>query len=294
MVDAHYQKQIDGLELERLDKLLFKGIPNKWPNKHVYGGHVIGQSLDACQRTVESQYQLHSMHAYFMRLGNSEIPIIYEVDPIRDGRSFCTRRVNAIQNGDAIFTAIMSFHIEETGLEHQVKMPDVPPPEELIDDHAYYHHVIDQMGPKAEPLRKRIEKPLVPFEMRSYDRVEILNPKPKDIHGGFWFKLRYDGDDDRQNNIRLLAYLSDMGLIAGTFRPHGFVPFDPRIKNICSLDHALHLHSRNFRVDEWMFNAIEGTWTGGARALGRGHIFTRDGTLVASIQQEGLLRVHEK
>lgn len=293
MVDEHYLKQIKGLQLTKLDRYLFQGETNKWPNGHVYGGQVLGQSIDAGMQSVDDKFQLHSMHAYFLRLGNGDLPIIYEVDPIRDGRSFCTRRVNAIQNGEAIYTAILSFHIEETGLSHQPQMPDVTPPEELMDDIDYYHQVLDKMGPMGEKLKKRFEKPLIPFEMRSYDRIDILAPEKKDVHGGFWFKLRYEGDDDPQNNTKLLGYLSDMGLLAGNFRPHAYVPFDPRIKNICSLDHTFHLHSREFRVDEWMYHSIEGTWTGGARALGRGHIFRRDGKLIATVAQEGLLRIHD-
>lgn len=293
MVDAHYQKQIDSLKLTKLDTYLFNGDSNKWPNGHVYGGHVLGQSIDAALQTVEPQFLFHSMHAYFLRLGNGDLPIIYDVDPIRDGRSFCTRRVNAIQNGKAIYTAIMSFHLEESGLEHQPKMPDVPSHEDLEDDYSYYQKIMDMMGPKGEKLKKNFSKPLLPFETRTVDRVDILKPEKKDVHGGFWFKLRYEGDDNPNNNIRFLGYLSDMGLLAGNFRPHGFVTFDPRIKNMCSLDHSFHLHSRDFRVDEWMFHSIEAAWTGRARALGRGHIFTKDGRLIATVQQEGLMRLHQ-
>lgn len=292
-IDEHYLKQIESLKLTRLDKLLFQGATNKWPNGHVYGGQVLGQSIDAGMQTVDDKMHFHSMHAYFMRMGNGDLPIIYEVDAIRDGRSFCTRRVNAIQDGQAIYTAIMSFQIEEEGLSHQPAMPDVPAPEELMDDQEYYHQVMDKMGERGEKLKSRFEKPLLPFEMRAYDRIDILKPEVKGVNAGFWFKLRYEGDDSIINNTKLLCYLSDMGLIAGNFRPHAFIHFDPRIKNICSLDHSFHLHSRDFRVDEWMYHSIEGTWTGGARALGRGHIFRRDGKLIATVAQEGLLRLHK-
>lgn len=279
------QPIIDHLAVEKLDRLLFKGEPNKWPNKHVFGGHVIAQAMEAATVTVDPKYKLHSLHAYFLRPGISEQPIIYDVDPIRDGRSFCTRRVVAVQNGEAIFTIAISFHVGEQGLEHQIDMPDVPQPEELEDDEAYYARVLRAFGKQPK------DKPFMPFEMRSVDRMDLENPQPKSPETGYWFKLKEEVEGDQALHARLMAYISDFAFLSSNLRPHAMIPRDPKLKTVASLDHAMWFHRENFRVDDWVFYKTDGYWTGKGRGLARGALYDRSGRLLASTAQECLLRL---
>lgn len=279
------QPIIDQLAVEQLDRLLFKGEPNKWPNKHVFGGHVIAQAMEAATITVDPKYKLHSMHAYFLRPGISDRPIIYDVDPIRDGRSFCTRRVVAIQNGEAIFTVAISFHVGEQGLEHQIDMPDVPQPEDLEDDEAYYARVLRAFGKQPK------DKPFMPFEMRSIDRMDLENPKPKSPETGYWFRLKEEIDGEQALHARLMAYISDFAFLSSNLRPHAMIPRDPKLKTVASLDHGMWFHRENFRVDDWVFYKTDGYWTGKGRGLARGALYDRKGRLLASTAQECLLRL---
>jgi acyl-CoA thioesterase-2 len=279
------QPIIDELAVERLDRLLFRGEPNKWPNKHVFGGHVIAQAMEAADITVDPKYKLHSLHCYFMRPGIDSQPIIYDVDPIRDGRSFVTRRVVAIQNGEAIFTCSVSFHVGEQGIEHQIDMPDVPQPEELDDDEAYYARVLRAFGKQPK------DKPYMPFEMRSVDRMDLENPKPKSPETGYWFKLKEETQGDQALHARLMAYISDFAFLSANLRPHAMIPRDPRLKTVASLDHAMWFHRENFRVDDWIFYKTDGYWTGKGRGLARGALYDRSGRLLASTAQECLLRL---
>ena len=276
---------LDGLEIERLDNLLFRGDPNEWPNKHVFGGHVIAQAMDAATQTVDPEFRLHSLHNYFIRPGIAGQPIIYDVDPIRDGRSFVTRRVNAIQNGQAIFTLAASFHVGEVGMEHQIDLSDVPSPDDLESDEAYYERVMKELG------KSRPNSAFLPVEMRSIDRMDILKPEPKDPVTGFWFKMKEPIGDEQLLHDRLLAYVSDFGLISASMRPHAIIPRDKRLKTVASLDHAIWFHRENFRVDDWIFYKTEGYWSGKGRALARGALYARDGRLLASTSQEGLIRL---
>ncbi len=276
---------IDGLKIERLDNLLFRGNPNEWPNKHVFGGHVIAQAIEAVTETVEEGFRLHSFHSYFMRPGIAGQPIIYDVDPIRDGRSFVTRRVVAIQNGEAIFSMSASFHVGEEGLEHQIDLSDVPSPDELESDEIYYTKVLKKLGKERGPSA------FLPVEMRSIDRMDLLNPEPKNPVTGYWFKTKEPIGDDQLLHNRMLAYVSDFGLISASMRPHAIIPRDPRLKTVASLDHAMWFHRDNFRVDEWVFYKTEGYWSGKGRGLARGALYARDGRLLASTAQEGLIRL---
>lgn len=279
------QPIIDHLAVEQLDRLLFRGEPNKWPNKHVFGGHVIAQAMEAATVTVDPKYKLHSLHAYFLRPGISTQPIIYDVDPIRDGRSFCTRRVVAVQNGEAIFTIAISFHVGEQGLAHQIDMPDVPQPEELEDDEAYYARVLRAFGKQPK------DKPFMPFEMRSIDRMDLENPQPKSPETGYWFKLKEEIHTDQALHARLMAYISDFAFLSSNLRPHAMIPRDPKLKTVASLDHAMWFHRENFRVDDWVFYKTDGYWTGKGRGLARGALYDRSGRLLASTAQECLLRL---
>lgn len=279
------QPIIDELAVERLDRLLFRGTPNQWPNKHVFGGHVIAQAMEAATLTVEDGYKLHSLHCYFLRPGIATQPIIYDVDPIRDGRSFCTRRVVAIQNGEAIFTIAVSFHVGEQGLEHQIDMPDVPQPEDLEDDEAYYARVLRAFGKQPK------DKPFMPFEMRSIDRMDLENPAPKSPETGYWFKLKEEINGDQALHARLMAYISDFAFLSSNLRPHAMIPRDPRLKTVASLDHGMWFHRENFRVDDWIYYKTDGYWTGKGRGLARGALYDRAGRLLASTAQECLLRL---
>ncbi|WP_417456840.1 acyl-CoA thioesterase [Kordiimonas sp.] len=282
------QPIIDALAVERLDNLLFRGDPNDWPNKHVFGGHILAQAMEAATLTVEPAYKLHSLHCYFLRPGIAGQPIIYDVDPIRNGRSFVTRRVVAIQNGEAIFTISVSFHVGETGVEHQIDMPDVPMPEELEDDEAYYARVLRAFGKQPK------DKPFMPFEMRSIDRMNLENPAPKSPETGYWFKLKENIDGDQALHGRLMAYISDFAFLSANLRPHAMIPRDPRLKTVASLDHAMWFHRENFRVDDWVFYRTDGYWTGKGRGLARGALYDRSGRLLASTSQEALLRLKKE
>lgn len=274
-----------GLEIETLDQLLFRGQPNDWPNRHVFGGHVVAQAIQAAEKTVGENFNVHGLHSYFLRPGNAERPIIYEVDPIRDGRSFVTRRVVAKQNGEAIFTLAGSFHVGETGLAHQIDMPDVPQPEELQDDDAYYAKVL-----KAVPAGTN-RKAFFPFETRAISRINLAAPEPMSPITGYWLKLREEIDADFSTHRRMLAYISDFAFLSSTLRPHAMIPRDKLLKTVASLDHAMWFHSDDFRVDDWVYYKTEGHWTGHGRGLARGSMYARDGRLLASTAQESLLRL---
>ena len=279
---------LNRLKIEQIDRLLFQGQPNDWPNRHVFGGHVVAQALEAAMLTVDSDYKVHSLHSYFLRPGNAERPIIYDVDPIRDGRSFVTRRVVAIQDGEAIFTVAASFHVGEEGVAHQIDMPDVPAPEELNDDEAYYARILKALG--SDPNKRAF----LPTEMRSIDRMDLENPKPKDPVTGYWVKWRDNVGDDQNLHRRLLAYASDFAFLSSNLRPHAMIPRDPRLKTVASMDHSVWFHMDDFRVDEWIYYKTEGYWTGKGRGLARGALYTRDGKLIASTAQESLLRLKKE
>ncbi len=276
---------VDLLQVEQLDRLLFRGLPNDWPNKHVFGGHVVAQAMEAAEKTVAADYKLHSLHGYFLRPGIADQPIIYDVDPIRDGRSFVTRRVVAIQNGEAIFTLAASFHVGEDGVSHQIDMPDVPQPEDLDDDEAYYEKVLRAFNSGQK------KGAYLPFETRAIDRMDLENIKPKDPVTGYWLRLKEPIGDDQALHRRLLAYISDFAFLSSNLRPHAMIPRDKRLKTVASLDHAMWFHRDTFRVDDWIFYRTEGYWSGKGRGLARGAMYGRDGRLLASTAQESLLRM---
>lgn len=278
-------EMINSLAVTKLDSLLFIGDPNDWPNRHVFGGHVAAQAMEAAELTIEPTYCLHSFHSYFLRPGIAGQPIIYDVDPIRDGRSFATRRVVAKQNGEAIFTLAASFHVGEEGISHQIDMPDVPAPEELDDDEAYYSKVLKAFANKGK------ERPYFPFETRAINRMDIENPTPQSPVTGYWLKLKQKTVDDQALHRRMLAYISDFAFLSSNLRPHAMIPRDPKLKTVASLDHAMWFHSNNFRVDEWIYYKTEGYWTGNGRGLARGALYARNGELLASTSQESLLRM---
>jgi acyl-CoA thioesterase-2 len=272
------------LDLEPLEMNLFRGISPDVSWQRVFGGQVIGQALVAAYRTVENRI-CHSLHAYFIRPGDPKVPIIYEVDRSRDGKSFTTRRVVAIQHGKQIFNLAASFQIPEDGFEHQASMPDVPPPESLPSDEELRLAVIDKV---PEHIAKHFSRPR-PIEMRHVARQDFINPQPTEPVQHVWFRPRASVGDDLPLNQCMLAYASDMTLLDTCFRPHGITWLSGKLQS-ASLDHAMWFHHPFKMDDDWMLYTMDSPSASGARGFNRGSIYTRDGLLVASVAQEGLFR----
>jgi acyl-CoA thioesterase II len=278
------QSLLEILDLERLEVNLFRGRSPQDRWQRVFGGQVIGQALVAACRTVEGRAP-HSMHAYFLIGGDPKVPIIYEVDRIRDGKSFTTRRVVAIQHGQAIFTLMVSFHNDEPGLVHQAPMPDVLPPEKLPTEAEVRAKVLPNM---PDPVRRYYERER-PIELRPVQYERYLGKKYEDGKFNVWIRATGRLPDDPAIHQCVLAYASDMSLLDTALVPHGRSLFEKEFMG-ASLDHALWLH-RPFRADDWLLYTQESPTMTGARGFARGLIFTRDGTLVASVAQEGLVRL---
>lgn len=272
------------LELEPIERNIYRGLNRDIGTPAIYGGQVLAQALVAAQKTVDGDRPIHSMHGYFILPGDLSLPVVYFVERLRDGRSFTTRRVTAIQKGEAIFSLSASFHRQEDGFEHQVQMPSVPGPDEL--------------RPEIDLIRERLEE--FPEAIRAtiaQDRPLDFRPVEGDVAFGAgsskaarasWVKSAGPLDDDPMHHRAVLAYTSDYGLIVTALRPHGRSAREEGIM-VASLDHALWFH-RDFRADEWLLYVTEAPTTGGARGFARGCFFTQDGRLVASVAQEGLIR----
>jgi acyl-CoA thioesterase II len=276
---------LDTLDLEQLEQNLFRGRSpqNGW--QRVYGGQVVGQALVAAARTVEAKERLpHSLHAYFLRPGDPKAPIIYEVDRIRDGGSFNTRRVMAIQHGHPMFSMGVSFHKEEPGFDHQIAMPDVPAPEELPSEEELKAKLLPNL---PEVMRTYWERER-PIELRPVNLKRYIAPEKGDPKQYLWIRASGPLPDDFRLHQCVLAYASDFSLLDTALIAHGRLMFDPRIQ-MASLDHAVWFH-RRFRADEWLLYAQDSPSGQGARGFCRGSIFARDGRLVASVAQEGLIR----
>ena len=284
MVSAAIGTLLSILDLEPLEHNLFRGRSPQVGWQRVFGGQVIGQALVAAARTVEGR-AAHSLHAYFMRPGDPAVPIIYEVDRIRDGKSFTTRRVVAIQHGEAIFSMSASFQVEETGLEHQAEMPKVPMPEELPSEAELMAVFLTDM---PEGVRRYWERER-PIELRPVDLRHYVSREPLPPAQNVWVRATGPLPDDPDIHRCVLAYASDMTLLDTALFAHGRAIFD-RDLQVASLDHALWFH-RPFRADEWLLYAEDSPSASGARGFNRGSLFSRDGRLVASVAQEGLIRV---
>jgi acyl-CoA thioesterase-2 len=271
------------LDLEPLEHNLFRGLSPQVGWQRVFGGQVIGQALVAAARTVEGR-SAHSLHAYFMRPGDPAVPIIYEVDRIRDGNSFATRRVVAIQHGQAIFSMSASFQVEESGFDHQLPMPSVPPPEELPSESDMKALFVDSA---PEPVRRYWARER-PLEVRPVDLRHYLSREPLEPVQQVWIRATGRLPDDPDIHRSVLAYASDMTLLDTSLFAHGRNIFD-RDLQVASLDHALWFH-RPFRVDEWLLYSEDSPSASGARGFSRGSLFSRDGRLIASVAQEGLIR----
>jgi acyl-CoA thioesterase-2 len=281
------QTMLDVLNIEQLEVNLFRGRSPQDGWQRVFGGQVIGQALVAAARTVEGRTP-HSLHAYFLIGGDPKVPIIYEVDRIRDGKSFTTRRVVAIQHGQAIFTLMVSFHNDEPGLEHQAPMPEVPPPEDLPSEAQIRATVLPSM-PEAVQRYYRSERPI---ELRPVEYGRYLGKKSESGKFNVWIRATGKLPDDPAIHQCVLAYASDMSLLDAALVPHGRSLFEKEFMG-ASLDHALWLH-RPFRADDWLLYAQESPSMTGSRGFARGLIFRRDGALVASVAQEGLVRIRRE
>jgi acyl-CoA thioesterase-2 len=272
------------LDLEPLEDNLFRGRSPQQAWQRVYGGQILGQALVAAVRTVEPERFAHSLHAYFLLPGDLERPIIYGVDRVRDGGSFTTRRVTATQHGRAMFVMSVSFHKSEPGLDHQMRMPDVPAPEDLPSEHDLKAKMIAEL---PEIMRKYWESER-PIELRPVDVSRYFAREKRDPEQQIWMRANGRLPDDLALHQCVLAYASDFSLLDTALIAHGKLMFDKDIQ-MASLDHALWLH-RPFRADDWLLYAQDSPSSHGARGFCRGSIFTRDGTLVASVAQEGLMR----
>jgi acyl-CoA thioesterase-2 len=272
------------LKLEQIEDNIYRGESRDIGSAQVFGGQVLGQALTAASYTV-SQGTVHSLHAYFLRRGDMQAPIVYQVDRARDGRSFTNRRVVAIQHGRPILNMAASFQVAESGLEHQVSMPEVPGPEGLRD-------VTDIPGAVLERLPAKMHRFLTherPFEFRVVETYDLLRPEKHPPLRNLWLKTLDPLPDDPDLHRNLLAYVSDYYLLSTATLPHG-LHFAHGNVQMASLDHALWFHE-DFRIDDWLLYAMESPFSGGARGLARGQLFSRDGRLVASMAQEGLIRV---
>jgi acyl-CoA thioesterase-2 len=265
--------------LEEIDVNLYSGHSSRRNGSRIYGGQVLAQALSAAQRTVSDEYTLHSLHSYFMRMGDPKEAVVYEVDPIRDGRSFVTRRVVARQYGKAIFSAELSFQRPETGLEHTRPMPDVPGPEGLASDEDLYRQHFGG-GDYHWPI-----------EFRQVAPQDLKNPQPSDPVSYAWFKTTDRISDDLASHQQLLAYASDNPILVTALRPHAVSHMRPDVM-VITLDHALWFY-QPFRVDDWLLYEVHSDVAGHGRALSRGRIYNRQGQLVAVVNQEGLLRIRK-
>lgn len=280
-------KLIGLLDLERIDVNLFRGRSPKDRWQRVFGGQVIGQALVAASRTVEERI-CHSLHAYFLRPGDPKTPILYSVVRSRDGRSFSARRVVATQHGKEIFHMLASFQVEEQGVQHQFDMPDVPPPDDLPNENQLRQKIIEHVPEdwRASFLWNK------PIEVRPINQPDMLNPEPMHQPHYSWMRAVEPLPQDYNIHLCVLAYASDMSLLDTAMSPHALSWFKGEVIS-ASLDHAMWFH-HSFRADEWLLYKQDSPSASGARGFNRGMIFNREGLLVASVAQEGLMRVASK
>jgi len=277
---------IELLDLEEIERNHYRATsPNEgW--QRVYGGQVIGQALVAASRTVPEDRIAHSLHGYFLRPGDTSVPILYTVDRIRDGKSFTTRRVVAIQHGRAIFNMSISFQTPEDGFSHQLPMPECPGPDNLKSEDELRKEWTAELSFDFDEsfFRER------PIEVRPIDPMNMFKPEIRPPQQLCWMKARDTLPDDARLHQCVLAYLSDWSLLDTSTLPHG-INFTQDNLQVASLDHAMWFH-RPFRADEWLLYVQDSPSAGGARGLNRGLIYTQAGELVASAAQEGLIRIH--
>jgi acyl-CoA thioesterase-2 len=286
-VNAPHQLLEDLLKvmtLERLEINLFRGQSRDIGSPQVFGGQVLGQALVAATATAGDR-SVHSLHAYFLRRGDFNAPIVYEVDRAWDGKHFCTRRVVAIQHGHQIFNMSASFQVPEDGLDHQVTMPSVPFPESLEDLESHYRAALKN----APDAVNRVLEQKRPFEFRPVEAPDFLRRKKLPPSNMVWFRAVDRLPDEEALHRSLLAYASDFHLLDSALKPHAVSMMSEKLV-IASIDHAMWFH-RPLRVDDWLLYVLDSPSASGARGFTRGSVFSRDGRLVASVSQEGLIRV---
>jgi acyl-CoA thioesterase-2 len=275
------------LSLEQIEENMFRGVSQDLGFRQLYGGQVLGQCVSAASQTVEAERHVHSLHGYFLRPGDATLPVVYLVDRVRDGGSFSTRRVTAIQKGAPIFTCSASFQADEEGFHHQLQMPDVPGPENFRSE--------TELAAEASafiPARmlERATSPK-PIEIRPVTTGNPYEPVVREPVKYVWFRADGNLPDERQLHRYLLGYASDFNLLTTSMQPHGVSVFQ-KFMQVASLDHSLWFHA-DLRMDDWLLYAMDSPWSGNGRGFARGSIFNRAGQLVASVAQEGLTRVRE-
>jgi acyl-CoA thioesterase-2 len=275
------------LELEKIEVNIFRGHSQDLGFGNIFGGQVLGQALSAASRTIPKDRHVHSLHGYFLRPGDPALPIVYNVDCIRDGKSFTTRRVVAIQKGQAIFSMSASFQIAEDGFEHQEAPPSVPGPDGFENELTRVRRLEERIPP---PLRPKLlcERPI---EIRVVNPVNPFSPAKQPPKRYAWFRAIHAMPEEAAIHRYMLAYASDFGLITTALYPHGHTFWEPEMQ-VTSLDHAMWFH-RPFRMDDWMLYVMDSPSASGARGMTFGKIY-QDGQLVAETAQEGLIRYHGK
>ena len=284
IMDALLQSLLAHLSLERLEENLFRGTSKDLGWGTVFGGQVLGQALSAAAQTVGNDLSAHSLHGYFLRPGDVSRSIVFEVDRIRDGKSFTTRRVVAIQNGRAIFNMSASFQKLEDGFEHQADMPATPAPDGLATERELVERIID----KIPPAKRKWLLQDSPIEVRRTAPINFVEPEVRPPHRSIWYRIKGELPDDPLLHRALLAYISDFNLIGTAMQAHGVSWMMPGMQ-VASLDHAMWFH-RPFSLNDWILHVMESPSASAARALVQGRFYTPDGTLVASTAQEGLMR----
>lgn len=272
------------LDLEPVEENIYRGQNRDIGTGRIFGGQVLAQALAAAQRTVPEGRLVHSLHGYFILAGDLNAPVVYFVDRLRDGGSFTTRRVTAIQHGHAIFNMAASFHEHEASFDHQADMPEAPAPESLRPE-------LDIIRERAAEIPERVRSILTqdrPLDFRPVGEADPFDNSPRAPERKCWVRANGELGDDPLVHRAVLAYASDYGLIAAALRPHGMSVRDPRVM-VASLDHSIWFH-RPFRVDEWLLYVVDAPITSGGRGFARGMFYTRGGVLVASVAQEGLTR----
>ena len=284
--DVHDLLQL--LDLEPLEENIYRGRNRDIGTGRVFGGQVLAQALVAAQRTVPEERTAHSMHGYFILPGDMAAPIVYFVDRLRDGKSFTTRRVTAIQHGRAIFNMSASFQIaEEDGPSHQADMPDAPPPEDLVSD-------LEMVRARANVIPAALRPILTqdrPIDFRPVDPVDVFNPVARPPRRMLWLRAVGEMPHEHLANQAVLAYASDYGLLATSLLPHALSIYTPGMQ-VATLDHAIWFH-RRVHFDEWHLYVMDSPSAAGARGFTRGLLYNRNGDLVASTTQEGLTRRHD-
>ena len=278
---------VELLTLEPIEENLFRGRSQDLGFRQLFGGQVLGQSLSAASQTVEEDRHVHSLHGYFLRPGDAGLPVVYQVDRVRDGGSFSTRRVTAIQKGKPIFTCSASFQYDEEGFEHQAPMPQIVGPENLPSELELAQqraHLV------PEAVHDKFLRPK-PIEFRPVTAEDPYNPKPGEPVKYVWFRADGTLNDAPALHKYMLAYASDFNLLTTSLKPHAKTVWQ-RDMQVASLDHSLWFHN-DLRADDWLLYAMDSPWAGNSRGFSRGSIFNRAGQLVASVSQEGLIR-HRK